>query len=155
MTRPVPEGRSVGPYEWECAAEPMQGYLLAAAEDVADLGDHITTTHPHVIAAAHMQGCAAIHAAHVTALSNEAIARALDRIADVHERMALAQERAASNLFEVANAINGHADAVRQWLACAVSAVAEALSNDVAPAIGLLGDELAPPLDRIADNTES
>lgn len=37
----------------------------------------------------------------------------------------------------------------------AVNALASAFTNDVAPAISLLGDELAPPLDRIADNTET
>lgn len=138
MTRPVPESRTISRHELECAAEAMDGYTQSAAEAIADHGDLITDTHPHVLAAAYMQGVAAIHAAHVVAEPLHAIARELARIADEQEKQTIARQRQASNLFELANAVNGLADNVKNWLASAVSSVAEALSNDVAPAIAAL-----------------
>lgn len=129
MTRPVPEGRTVSMFEWECAAAPMTGYLQSAAEDVADHGNTITDTHPHVLAAAHMNGCALIHAAHVAAEPQHAIARELARIADAMERQTMARERQATNLFELANAVNELADDLPGALAVHSDEVASGLES--------------------------
>jgi len=89
MTRPVPEDRVPTDYEMDWVSGAMDGYIQCAAEAVKDHGNTITDTHPHVLAAGFMVGCAVMHAAERFSLVEDRKAAAMDRLADAIREAAL------------------------------------------------------------------
>ena len=114
MTRPIPENRTPVAYDAregskiDRAETAMAEYIQAAAEDVFDHGDTITDTHPHAIAAAHMVGCAVIHAGVRIAEPLDLIAEKFVETAELADEALLVGtrfirtcDRIADQLFEV------------------------------------------------------
>jgi hypothetical protein len=135
MTRPLPEGREIGPHENDDAVDAMMGYIQAAAENVHEHGGLITEpANFHVLAAAQMQGMAIIHASESLCMVVETTGK---RQCDILEGIMSVLQSQSSALYDLANAVNGLADATDR------SYTASSLDNSVAPALSEIAGALA------------